>query len=115
MVERPHMGVRDVAHVNVVAHAAAVWRAVVVSVNANRPAAACGGKHQRNQVGFRIVRFADVALRIRPGGVEIAQCHPPQAASDADIRKHSLNEQFGAAVWIDGTLRMVLGNGTALG
>ena len=37
MVERPHVGIRDVAHVNVVPHAAAVRRIVVVAVNTNCP------------------------------------------------------------------------------
>ena len=45
-------------------------------------------------MGFGIVRFADFATRIRPSGIEIAQCDPRQAASDVQIRQHSLNEQL---------------------
>ena len=58
-------------------------------------------------MGFGIVRFADFATRIRPSGIEIAQCDPRQAASDVQIRQHSLNEQLRVAVWVDWTLWMV--------
>ena len=115
MFERPHMGIRDIAHVNVVPHAAAVRRIIVVAVDTNRLPRPRGGKHQGNEVGLRIVRFADFAVRIRPGGIEIAQCYPRQAASSIEIREHSLDEQLRGAIWIDRTLRMVLCNGNALG
>ena len=74
--ERLHVRVRDIAYVNIIAHAAAIRRVVVVAENMDWGSSARGCKHQRNEMGFRSMCLADFAVWICPRGVEITQRNP---------------------------------------
>ncbi len=68
------MGVREIGHVHIVAHAGAVVRVVVGAEDGNvRPGAVRRLQHQRDEVRFRIVLLAQLALGIGAAGVEVTQ------------------------------------------
>ena len=63
---------------------------------------------QRHQVGFRFVAFAEFALGVGPGGVEVAQADRLQRVGAVVVRKHLLDHPLAAAVGIDRRLRVRL-------
>lgn len=72
--QRAHMRRGKVADMDIVAHRRTVGRRIVAAQNVQRRAAIDGGiDSARDQVGFRVMIFADLAPRIRAGSVEIAQ------------------------------------------
>src|SRR5439155_25427819 len=82
MAKRPHMRIREVAHVDVVADRAAVRRRVIRAVDFNRLTGPKGGaQHPRDQVSFGLVVFADFTRGIGAGGVEITQRGKAQAVA----------------------------------
>src|SRR5205823_11664638 len=71
-IELEHMRVRQIDYVNVVANARAIARGIVVTNNLNvGPRASRRVQHQRNQMCFRIVPFAESFAG--SGGIEVTK------------------------------------------
>src|SRR6516165_8594696 len=71
VVKCPHVRLRNVAYVNVVANTGAIRGLVIIAKNANGSACARGSKHQGNQVSFGIVGLTNLTVRVRARGIEI--------------------------------------------
>ncbi len=76
------VSVSQIRDVHIVADGRPVGRRVVIAVNRRnfvrlqqRP------KQGRDQVGFRLMPFANLTTRVSPGGVEVPQGHPAEALS----------------------------------
>ena len=117
-VERRHVAARKVHHVDVVAHAGAVVRGIVVAEHADAFQLAYG--HLRN-VGQQVVGdalgiLADQAALVRADGVEIAQQHNvPFVVAHVQVGQHLLQHGLRPAVGIRGVvLRAILGDGDEL-
>lgn len=68
-----HMGGGKVCDMDVVPHRGTIWRWVVGPEDGNVIALAERDlQHQRDQVGFGIMPLAEIAFRIRSGGIEIS-------------------------------------------
>src|SRR3546814_19764432 len=81
-LEREDVRLRQVAYMNVVADRRAVRCRVIRAEDLKRgPLPERGFEDERNQVGFRIVRLADLAVRIRDGRIEVTECRPFQAVA----------------------------------
>ena len=78
------MRIRDVADMNVIAHAGSVGR-FVVGAKLDGRSGLRSADHQRNAVGFGMMRFANLACGIRTCRIEIAQRDPRQTASGPKI------------------------------
>ena len=73
-LERQNVGVGQVGDVDVVADAGTVRGRIVVAIDLDVRALAQGHlEHERDQVGLGPMVLADVAARVRAGGVEVAQ------------------------------------------
>lgn len=74
VLQRSDVRIGEIANMNVVAHAGAIGRRVVRSVDLQLGfVLAGGGKRQWNQMSLRIVQFANLAAVIGSRSVEIAQ------------------------------------------
>ena len=100
-VERAHVRIGQVAHVNVVAQAGAVGRRIVVAEHLQRPPAGRRFDRARNQVDLGLVVLADRAVGMRARGIEVAQRDPAQAVRALDMRQRALDRQLGLAVGVD--------------
>ncbi|MNN20101.1 hypothetical protein D3C81_1333620 [compost metagenome] len=102
-VQCGHMAQRQVDHVDVVAHARAVRRIVIVAEDGQALAAADG--HLRDE-GHQIVRnasriFADQAAGMRADRIKVAQhADLPLSISMHEITQDLLDHQLGAAVGV---------------
>src|SRR6266849_10999820 len=71
-----HVRLRQIVHVDVVAHAGTVRRGVFVSKDIERRTLAADGlKRGGDEVSLRLVYLADRTFFIRSGGVEIAKAY----------------------------------------
>src|SRR5262245_27383217 len=95
--KRKHVGARKIDNMDVVSHAGSVGRGIVVTVDLDE-VPACGGRleYQRDQMGFRMVRFA--AAPACPSGVEVAQRNMAQTVSVPIPLQRALKSEFGFAV-----------------
>ena len=67
-----HMGIRQVAYMDVVTNAGAVFGCIICSEDRHMVTfARCGLKDDWNQVRLGIVKFARSS--VRPGGIEVPQ------------------------------------------
>ena len=97
------VSVSEIQHVDVVANGGAVAGVVVVAEDREVRALAEGHlDRQGNGVGLRLVPFADPALRVGAGGVEVAQHRAAEADIAAIVGQGLLDHQFGAAIGIEG-------------
>ena len=71
-------------------------------------------QHQRDEVGLRPVVLADVALRVRAGGVEVTQAAAGHVVQAVHPGEHALDHVFALAVGAAGLHRLVLADGQAL-
>src|ERR1035441_240226 len=69
------MGIGQVGHVDVVAHADSIAGWIIAAENFERSIAVYGLQDQRNEVRFRGVNLSKFPLWIGPGGIEISQRH----------------------------------------
>ncbi|EKD60813.1 MAG: hypothetical protein ACD_54C00540G0002 [uncultured bacterium] len=98
----------QIHHMHIIAHASAVRRRVILPEQSQRRAAAFDGiQHQRDQVGFRAVLFADLGFGVGPRNIEIAEDHMVQPVSRAKILQHLLNGLFRGTVRVDRVLRRI--------
>lgn len=89
------MRLRQIRHVDIIANAGPVSRVIVVAEDADAwPIARNRVKHERDEVGFGIMRLADFALRIRAGGVKISLRHPRNPMRALKISQHPLDHPF---------------------
>src|ERR1019366_8494112 len=94
----------------------AVGRGVVGSVDLDRrPQAERGLDDEGNQMGLRIVTFAQLAVRVGPRRVEVSQCDPSYGISVAIPLEGALHDQLGFTIRIYGERGVVLGNGHDMG
>ena len=84
----------------VIAYAGTVFGRVVVAKNLNGLATENGVEYQRNEVGFGVVGFTDLAFGITAGGVEVAQCRVGEGVRDAVPVQRALDNELGLAVRI---------------
>ncbi|KAG1248726.1 hypothetical protein G6F65_019463 [Rhizopus arrhizus] len=96
-----HMALRQVHDVQIVAHARAVGRVVIVSEHAQErlPAHRHLGDEGKQVVGQVAGAFTDQPAGVRADGIEIAQRDRTESRRRrADIAQHFLHHQLGAAV-----------------
>src|SRR5262245_25078768 len=87
---------------NIVADARAVRSRIVGSENREGVTPPCGCvQHKRDNMRLRYVAFANFAVGVGPGRVEVTQCHPFQWESFGAVSQHALAYHLGRAVWID--------------
>jgi hypothetical protein len=74
MLERAQMSLGQILDVNVVADRRSIRRRIIGSIDVDmRPLLEGRLQHQRNEMGFGLVKFTDLALRVSSGGIEVAQ------------------------------------------
>lgn len=96
-----------VGDVDVVAHARAVARGIIVAEDVHVVALAVRDlQHDRNQVRFRIMRLADLARHVCAAGVEVAQRDKMNAVCDGSPVEHPLHRQLRVAVAVRGMRRV---------
>src|SRR5579871_4246455 len=102
MLERQHVSFSQIVDVDVIAHAGAVGRGIIVAEKFEGTTLP-GDRLQRagNQVSFRLVHFADVSSFVGTGGVEVAQADRAQSVSTAVGFEGIFKKQFRNAVRID--------------
>ena len=110
-LECPHVRVRQIRHVNVIAQARAVGRRVVVAEHLQAASARRRVDRARDDVDFRRVIFADLAVRIGARGVEVPQRHRMNAIRPLEVRQRPFDGQLRFAVAVDGPLRMRFDDG----
>ena len=116
-LQRGDVALRQVADVDVVAHASAVVGGVVVAVHGQPGPPAHGHlRYERHQVVGHPARvFADQAAAVRAHRVEVAQHGgPPQRVGLAQVLQHLLAHQLGLTVRVGGGQRGRFGNGQRL-
>ena len=80
------MGIGQITDMDVIANAGAIRRVVVVAEDLQVGSMATHHvEHQRDQVGFRVVLFAEISVRISAGGVEVAEDHARQPIGGSEI------------------------------
>ena len=107
-LERFDVGVRQVADVDVVAQTGAVWRWIVVAEHQQSSAPRGRLDRARNEVNFRRVVFANLAVRVCSRGIEIAKRDRVQAERVVEMRQRTLDGQLRLAVAVDRNLRVRL-------
>ena len=106
------MRFREVAHVHVVANRGAVGRRVVGAEDLDMLAPSLRRfDRARDEMRFRLVCLADVAVAIGAGRVEVAQRHVTEGMRLAVPVQHPLDEALGFAIRIDRHLRMIFVDG----
>ena len=113
-VQGRHMAAGQVDHMDVVAHARAVRRVVVVAEHAHALKLAHGNlRHVGQQVVRDALRvLADKAALVRADGVEVAQQHDvPLVVADVQVGEHLLKHALRPAVGVRAVvLRAILGD-----
>jgi len=116
ILQRAHVRIGQIVHMNVVANAGAIRRRVVGAVDPQLWSVRGGsGKRQWNQMSFRIVELANFAAFVGPGGVEITETHRAQSVSAAVSLQRVFKKKFRCAVGIHRFARGPLGNRTLFG
>ena len=108
------MRIAQIVDVEIVADAGAVGGVVIGSKHGNVwQASSSSPQYQRNQMSFRVVAFAQIAVWISPGGIEIAQTDRFQAISDVVVLQHLLDHPLATPIGIDRIFGMRLINRNA--
>ena len=116
VLQRAHVRIGQVVHMNVVANTGAIRRRVVGAVDPQRwSVRGGGGERQWNQMSFRIVELANFAAFVGPGGVEITETHRAQSVSAAVSLQRVFKKKFRCAVGIHRFARGPLGDRTLFG
>lgn len=114
--QRPHVGVRQVCDMNVVADGGTVRGGIIRAINLDiRPMPERRLDGERNEVSFRVVAFAQFAVRIRPRRIEISQGNPSHLIGVSVPLERALHGQLGFAIRIYGFFGVILGIGTFWG
>ena len=108
VLQRADVGVGEIAHVHVVPDRRAIRRRVVGAEHLeSRQPPQCSLDRERNGVRLGLVTFADLAVRVRARGVEVAQGDGLQPMRPVEVGEDALDHQLARAVGIDRRLRMV--------
>ena len=111
IAQRARVRVRQVRHMDVVADGGAIGSGVIRPEDAQRRAAHGRADGQGDQMSLGIVPFADFAVRIGAGGVEIAQANRAQAVSPIVPAQGVFQEQLGFRIGAGGILGAILADG----
>ena len=103
------MRVGQVGYVDVVAQTGAVRGRVVLSVDLHSGSGLCRRNRARNDMNLWIVIFAELAVGIRAGRVEIPQPDRPDAVCALEVRQCPLHRQLRLAVAVDRRRRIDTG------
>ena len=99
MREREHVRGGDVGDVHVIADARAVRRRVRIAEHQQLGAIARGDvERERDEMRLRIVPLARLAVRVRTGGVEVAQRDEVERARRGDVLQDPLDHELRAAI-----------------
>lgn len=115
--QRLEMPERQIDNVNVVAHAGAIRRRVIVAPDLQLLAPADG---DLGDEGHQVVRdalrvFADQAAFVRADRVEVAQdADPPGGVGAVEVAQHVFDDQLGPAVGVGCRERVIFGQRQAL-
>ncbi len=97
----------QIADVDVVTNAGAVGRVVVFAVDLDVwPLTAGRLQDQWDEMGFWLVVFAKLAIRVGAGGVEVAQTDRAQSVGAIAVGQHLLDHAFAVTIGVDRLLRM---------
>ena len=96
-----HVGVGQVGHVDVIAKARPIRRRIVLAEDVERGAAQRRLERARDHVDFRCVVFTELAVRVRAGGVEVAQADRADPVGALEVRQRVLDRQLRLAVGVD--------------
>ncbi len=108
------MGHGQILHVDVVADAGTVGSVVVRSEHfEDRPPAARGLDREGNEVALGPVVLAQIALLVGTCGVEVAEVDVANPVCQLEVTEHAFEDELGAAIGIDGVLRVLLVDGNA--
>src|SRR5262252_2716910 len=100
-LKRAHVGVGQVVHMDIVSNAGSVGRGIVSTEDLEFAAFRFGrGEREGNQMGFRIMKFADLAALIRARGIEIAQARKTKTVGAAVGFERVFEEKLGDTIWI---------------
>ena len=101
-MERLHVSIGEITHMNVIAHTGAVCGRIIITKNGEGFAFPDGRLEQeRDRVRFRNVTFADFTVRIRACSVELAQRDVRQRESRGAFPQHLFTNLFSGAVRIN--------------
>ena len=96
---------------NEVALAGPIIRRIISSEDRERRAVSGRGiDGERDQMRLRIVTLGQIAVRVRTGGVEVAQHGDAQTFGRERIRENLLASELRAPVWVDWALRRAFCN-----
>src|ERR1035438_2083500 len=113
---RQHMSVSKISHMDIVADRGSVRSVVICPENFQKRKQACGGgQHARQKMGFRLMIFSQLAIRVCASSIEVAQSRPGQSETVAIPVKKLFDDEFRFAVGIDRRLRMFFGDGYGYG
>ena len=102
------MRIRQIERMNVIANVRAIRRVIVVAENLKLFALSLSNlQNNRKQVRFRMVIFADRAVRLGTGNVEVAQSNEFDTVCLIRPTHDFFHHQLAFAVWIDRILRIV--------
>src|SRR5215831_3674027 len=66
-------------------------------------------EYERDQMGLRVVAFAQLALRVRPRRIKIAQADPAQPVRRAASLEHTLDKKLTLTIRINRVEGMLFG------
>lgn len=89
----------QIGHMHVVADTGAIRGIVIPAKYRYRLTPARGGlQDQRDQVGFRLVAFTQLAIRVSTGGIEVTQAYRLQAIRPVEVLENLLDHPFAQPV-----------------
>src|SRR5215471_20005990 len=94
------MRAHEVADVNIVADASAVWRRIIGAEDLDdRPQADRGFHCDLDEVSGSFGRLTDTAERVGARDVELTQDYVAQAMGAGRVAQHDLGHELGGAIW----------------
>src|SRR2546423_8924986 len=100
MLQSADVRTGQIVNVDVIADAGSVWGGVVRAKDVQFRAQTSRGKQgQRDEMGFGIMQFTNLAAVVRAGGVEISQARIAKFVSALVSLQGLFEEQLGNTVW----------------
>jgi len=110
ILKSAYMCRRQIGHVHVVAYRRTIGRGVVTAEHADRSIVQQGVKNGWNQVRFRVVALADLAIGVGAGGIEVPQADRAQPVHLGKPPDHALHQELAFPVRILGVGPHVFGD-----
>jgi hypothetical protein len=96
------MRIDQVANMNIIADAGAVGRIIIRAKHRESRAFPFDRiQHQRDQMGFGLMKLANLGIRVGPRDVEIAKNHMAQTVSRLIVAQNILDRPFRCAIGVD--------------